>query len=105
MKKEYLVGLLVALFLAVIVSPFASPSPDGLERVAEDHGFIQKAEGEPVISSPIPDYALPGIKNGVIATSVAGFTGTVVVFGLIYFLFGQLMKPRMSRSRGHGSMR
>ncbi len=32
-------GLLVALALAFFVSPYASSSPDGLNKVAEDKGF------------------------------------------------------------------
>ena len=34
---------LITLIIAVLVSPFASSHPDGLERVAEDHGFIDTA--------------------------------------------------------------
>ena len=58
-----LAGLAIAVALALFVSPWASSSPDGLEKVAEDKGFIEKAEEtEPVWeSSPIPDYAVPGL--------------------------------------------
>jgi len=31
----------------VLLSPLASSSPDGLERVAEDKGFIDAAEAPP----------------------------------------------------------
>ena len=81
-KKEIFFALLAALILAVVFSPFASSRPDGLERVAEDKGFIHMGEEKPVLSSPIPDYALPGIKNEKIATSLAGLLGTLFVFGL-----------------------
>lgn len=36
-------GLLVAVVLAGAVSALASTAPDGLERVAEDHGFAEQA--------------------------------------------------------------
>ena len=36
-------GLLVAIGLAMLVSGFASSSPDGLNKVAEDHGFAANA--------------------------------------------------------------
>ncbi|MBU0549379.1 MAG: PDGLE domain-containing protein [Candidatus Omnitrophica bacterium] len=89
-KRILLGGLLVALLLAVFISPLASPWPDGLERVAEDKGFIHMADIKPAISSPIPDYAWPGIDNQRIATSVAGLTGTLMLFvlasGLGYLL-------------------
>ena len=81
-KRIILGGLLIALSLAVFVSPFASTWPDGLERVAEDKGFIDLAEIQPAVSSPIPDYAWPGIGNERLATSIAGLAGTVIICGL-----------------------
>ena len=80
--RDVVVGLLVALFLAIAISPFASSSPDGLERVAEDKGFLEKGEGHEAISSPVPDYAMPGIENKTLATSAGGAAGTIAVFGL-----------------------
>lgn len=81
-KKDILLGLLMAVILAILISPFASPWPDGLERVAEDKGFLEKGEGKPALTSPVPDYSWPGIKNEKLATSVAGVMGTLLVFGL-----------------------
>ena len=80
MKKEYIAGLFIALFLAAVLSPFASPWPDGLEKVAEDKGFIEKGEVKPTVTSPMPDYAIPGVKNEALATSAAGIIGTLIVF-------------------------
>ncbi|MCL5057698.1 MAG: PDGLE domain-containing protein [Actinobacteria bacterium] len=85
MKKIYKV-LLLALIVAAILSPFASSSPDGLERVAEDLGFLEKGEGEPIIASPVPDYVFPGIENESIATAIAGVMGTLTTFGVMYGL-------------------
>ncbi|MBN3038213.1 MAG: PDGLE domain-containing protein [Candidatus Omnitrophica bacterium] len=81
-RNEIIVGLFIAVILAVVFSPFASPWPDGLEKVAEDKGFLQKGEVQPLVSSPVPDYAWPGIENEGIATSLAGISGTLVTFGL-----------------------
>ena len=50
-----LIGLAVALALTLI-SPLASPHPDGLERVAEKLGFIEAAEDAPY--EIVPDYAI-----------------------------------------------
>ncbi|HQJ15048.1 MAG TPA: PDGLE domain-containing protein [Candidatus Omnitrophota bacterium] len=94
-KKDILFGLLTALFLALVLSPFASSFPDGLERVAEDKGFLEKGEGEPVLVSPVPDYTWPGIKNEKLATSAAGVMGTLVVFGAAYG-FAALIKRQKS---------
>lgn len=83
-NKEILFGLLAALFLALVLSPFASQWPDGLEKVAEDKGFLEKGEVEPALLSPIPDYAWPGVKTERLATSAAGVVGTLIVFGIGY---------------------
>ncbi len=84
-KKEILFGLMAAIFLALVLSPFASQLPDGLERVADDKGFSEK-EVEPSFSSPIPDYAWPHFKSEKLATSFAGVAGTLLVFGMGYGL-------------------
>jgi hypothetical protein len=79
----WLIGLGLALALAVI-SPLASPYPDGLERVAEDHGFMERALAP--VYELIPDYLFPGIADERLATIVAGVAGTLIVFGLGYGL-------------------
>lgn len=83
LKVYIFIGLLVSLILAIVVSPFASSWPDGLERVAEDKGFIEKGEGPQAWTlSPIPDYAIPGLGESGLATAAAGLIGTLVVFGV-----------------------
>lgn len=93
MKKEILVGLLIALAIGVFLSPFASSFPDGLEKTAEDLNFLDKGEGKEVITAPIPDYAVPGINNEALATAGAGFLGTIIVFGAVYGL-GKIVQRR-----------
>jgi len=85
-KKDVIIGLVVSLFLAGLVSLFASSFPDGLEKVAENLGFIEKGEVKPSVKSPIPDYEWPGLENKKLATSIAGIAGTLIVFGLGYGL-------------------
>jgi cobalt/nickel transport protein len=77
--NSIVVGLLIALIIGVFLSPFASSFPDGLERVAEDKGFIKSAvdSGFP---SLIADYTFPGVENEKLATSLAGFIGVIVTF-------------------------
>ena len=79
--KWWQIGLVVCLLVAV-VSPLASSSPDGLERVAEDKGFIGLAQEAPF--QLIADYIFPGIENEAVATILAGLTGTLILFGLVY---------------------
>ena len=77
----------VAIALAVFISPFASSSPDGLERVAADRGFEAAATEQPVWRfSPFGDYQMPGISSEKVATAVAGLTGTVVLFALVLLI-------------------
>ena len=78
-RRWWVIGLLLALAVALF-SPLASPHPDGLERVAEDEGFIDRAEEAPY--ELIPDYVFPGIDNEAVATILAGLVGTGAVFGL-----------------------
>ena len=92
-NKEILLGLMIAVFLALVISPFASPWPDGLEKVASDKGFLEKGEIEPMLNSPIPDYSWPGIKNEMLATSLAGLFGTFLLFGAGFGL-ARLIKGR-----------
>ncbi|ADG82090.1 PDGLE domain-containing protein [Thermincola potens] len=84
MSKKIIIALLFALAVAAFLSPFASSHPDGLERVAEDKGFLHKAEGKEVIQSPMPDYTVPWIRNEKISGSAAGVIGTILTFGLMY---------------------
>lgn len=84
MKTVIIVGLCIALALAILLSPFASSSPDGLERVGENHGFMEQAHS--FLTGLIPDYLFPGVSNEKIATALAGGLGVVIVFGLSYSL-------------------
>lgn len=81
-KKLTVAGMALSLSLAVFVSPFASGFPDGLERVAEDKGFIELASEEKTVwtASPFPDYSMPSIENEGLSTAMAGFVGTLLVF-------------------------
>jgi cobalt/nickel transport protein len=83
-----LTGLGAALLIAVLVSPFASSNPDGLDRVSIDHGFEDKAVEEPPAHklpfyAVFDEYALRGVPEG-IATPLAGLLGTLATFGLAW---------------------
>jgi cobalt/nickel transport system permease protein len=83
-------GAIIVLGLVFFISPFASPWPDGLERVASALGFEGKALSPPVIHAPIAGYRIPGLGSSAFATGVAGAVGVVVVFGLS-FLFAHIL--------------
>jgi cobalt/nickel transport protein len=86
-KDNYwIIGLVFALLLAGVISLFASSDPDGLEKVAEDFGFMSHAEGKEVMESPLPDYVVPGLGGSPLAASLAGVLGTLMVFGFALLL-------------------
>ena len=89
-------ALIISLLVAVI-SPLASSSPDGLEKVAENKGFIGLAQSAPF--QVIADYVFPGIKNEAVATILAGLLGTLVVFGVVFGL-AWLIKSRRAERAG-----
>ncbi|MDQ0287260.1 cobalt/nickel transport protein [Desulfofundulus luciae] len=99
-RKNLIWGLLVALAIAAFLSPFASPSPDGLERVAEDKGFLHLAEGKELIHALMPDYVFPGIASEGLATSLAGLVGTLLVFGAMYLVSLVFVRPKGNAGKG-----
>ncbi|MFG3442495.1 energy-coupling factor ABC transporter permease [Nonomuraea sp. NPDC047897] len=68
-------GLGVTLVLAGVVSFFASASPDGLESVAEDKGFLGQATDHLFGSWSLADYG----EVGGIPVGVAGVIGVGIV--------------------------
>ncbi|WP_193199316.1 energy-coupling factor ABC transporter permease [Nostoc sp. MG11] len=83
---------IVSIFLiAGVLSLFASAWPDGLERVAENLGFIDLAEQMRVtVPTPLADYGIEGL--GPIGTSIAGLVGAAVCFA-VAFGIAKVVKP------------
>lgn len=94
-------GALVALVFAAVVSQFAVDDPDGLERVAEDTGFIESAEDRSLADFIFADYATAGISNETLSLAIAGIVGTVVTLLVAYGLF---MGVRETRGRDAASV-
>jgi cobalt/nickel transport system permease protein len=89
-------GLLISLGLALFVAPFACPWPDGLDSVARTLGF--KSAEQPAAPALLSDYKMPGIGSAGLATSIAGATGTILVFGLAWVL-ARVLVPKPLRRR------
>jgi cobalt/nickel transport system permease protein len=90
-REFVLYGFIVAIGLALFVSPFASKWPDGLDRVAESFGFGHR-EIHLLTSAPMADYHLPGVASANLATALAGAIGTIIVFALGWAL-ARLLVP------------
>jgi hypothetical protein len=91
-------GLLVALGLAFFVSPLASSSPDGLEKVSIDEGFADTAEDHALADSPLADYAVEGVDDESLSTGLAGIIGVAITFGLSMIVFGLIRSMRARRA-------
>lgn len=88
------IGLGVALLLALFLSPFASSSPDGLEKVTETKGFSEKGESWKFWKhAPLSDYTLPWIKSEKLSTALSGLIGTLAIF-FITIGIGKAIKKR-----------
>ncbi len=103
----WLTGLGASLLVAGLLSPFASPNPDGLDRVSQDHGFSTKAQENPPAHrlpfySIFDQYALRGVPQG-IATPIAGVIGTLVACGLAWGAGKLLVKPGTPPEGGLGT--
>jgi cobalt/nickel transport protein len=85
------VGIIAALVIAVFISPFASSFPDGLEKIAENFGFIEKAQN--AISDNvflIPDYTFSAVDNPLWQGALAGLFGVLIIlaiFGIIFLIY------------------
>ncbi|MDB9375664.1 energy-coupling factor ABC transporter permease [Nodularia sphaerocarpa] len=90
--KGWLVPVIAILLVAGVLSLVASGWPDGLERVAENVGFIDLAEQVRVeVPTPFADYEIESL--GLIGTSIAGLLGSVVSFGAAFGI-AKVVKPK-----------
>ncbi|MFD5476175.1 energy-coupling factor ABC transporter permease [Streptomyces hawaiiensis] len=77
-RKVWAAGLVASLVLAGFVSFYASANPDGLEKVAADHGIDAKAEDHAVADSPLADYGVKDVDDARLSGGLAGVIGVGV---------------------------
>ena len=85
------IWLTLSIGVAMLLAPFASEFPDGLEKVAKSLGFLER--GTSKVTSPMPDYQIPGL-NGGISTAMAGIVGVLVTFIVAYIIIKILHRKR-----------
>lgn len=78
-SRGWVVAGVVISLLVVLLSPLASAFPDGLNRVAEDLGFIHTAQSG---SGPLAGYSVPFFADASLSKIAAGTIGALVVLGL-----------------------
>jgi hypothetical protein len=91
-------GVLVALVLAGLVSSYASSSPDGLNRVAIDHGFAGSEREHSASNGPLAGYEARGVDDPRVSGGLAGVTGSLVVLTAVGGL-AVALRRRAGRSR------
>lgn len=76
-RKFFASALLVSAVLAGGISYYASSSPDGLEKVAGDIGFLETAKEHAAKDSVLAGYGVKGIENARVSGGTAGIIGVV----------------------------
>ncbi|MEI2643356.1 MAG: PDGLE domain-containing protein [Candidatus Nanopelagicales bacterium] len=93
MKRLLIAGGLIAVLLAAVVSFYASSQPDGLNKVAADHGIATQEQKSATADSPLAGYSVAGVQNERAGKAVAGLAGlaatALIGFGGFYLLKGR----------------
>ena len=87
----WFIGGMVIALIVTFFSPLASASPDGLEWVAGEKGFLQVAQDAPF--EILPDYTLPFLGQTAVSTIFAGAIGVLLV-GTITVLVARTIRRR-----------
>jgi hypothetical protein len=98
-RKFYASALLVSALLAGGASFYASSSPDGLEKVAEDVGFIETAEDHTFGDFTLADYGVSGLENARLSVGFAGLIGVVVTALVAVGLFRLIRRKAPSTNK------
>ena len=93
-RKFIVMGVLVSALLAGGASFYASSSPDGLEKVAEEIGFIDTAKESTNADTALADYGVKGVENERLSVGVAGLIGVVATGAVSSGLFLLLRRKK-----------
>ena len=93
-KAVFAVGAVAAALIAAGASPFASSSPDGLEKVAADKGIDVAARDSAAADSPVADYSVNGVDNDNVSTALAGLVGVAITLGAGGLIFALVRRRR-----------
>ena len=92
-KPGFMYGTVIVIAFLLLIAPFASQLPDGLDRVAQSLGFEIKKIDNQGLSTPLNNYRFFGIESPAVSTIAAGVTGAIVVFA-ISFILARILIPR-----------
>jgi hypothetical protein len=77
-KKLLVVGLIVSIVIASILSFYASSQPDGLEKVTADQSLDVNAVDSANSDSALADYGVAGVENERASAFLGGLIGVVI---------------------------
>jgi cobalt/nickel transport protein len=105
-RRFIFTSLGVAIAIAALLSPFASQSPDGLDRVAQDLKFEHKADAAPPaqklpLFAIFEEYSLRQAPPP-LATPLAGLLGTLATFGLAWGIGKIVVRPTQPPAQSKG---
>ena len=79
MKKVLMLSILIVILAAF----FASSHPDGLEKVAQSLGFLDKGiENHSIMTG----YTMPFLGEGWLSTAISGILGVLLLLGSFYLI-------------------
>ncbi|WP_165987446.1 energy-coupling factor ABC transporter permease [Streptomyces sp. YIM 98790] len=91
-------GLAATLLCAAVVSGFASASPDGLEKVAGEHGLDEEEREHPLAGSWLEDYGVVNVDNERLSVGLAGIIGAGVTLTAATAAFTALRRNARERT-------
>ena len=100
LRPLWVTGLLLALVLGGGVSYYASANPDGLEKVAADHGIDDKEREHAVDDSPLADYGVAGIPADRLSVGLAGILGVGATLAVGTGVFLVVRRRSHTETRG-----
>jgi len=95
-RRLVVLGLVVSLLVAGVLSSYASTHPDGLTHVAQSLGFATTKTTSATSGSPLAGYAVSGVGDSRVSGGLAGVVG-VVVTGLVMAGLVLLLRRRSPR--------
>lgn len=98
-RKFFASAILISAILAGGVSFYASSSPDGLEKVAEDVGFIETAKDHSFGDFTLADYSIKGLENARLSVGFAGLIGVAATALIAMGLFRLIRKKAPNKNQ------
>lgn len=87
MRTFVIGGVVAALLFGAVISQFAAGDPDGLQRVAVEEGFADRARDHSLGDGIFANYATAGLENETLSLAIAGAAGTVIALSVGWGIF------------------